>query len=205
MALDTLTDLLPELSVSGNDQGNVIDLRTGEAIDLDDKAAVKAACGAVLDAYALAATKAEALRLEIDERRRAIMAPAIAAAEAALASDGDLRALQIAQAEATATRDTILDGLNSALRGRTGDAAISLDTGAALVTWGKARETWTLAHPASWYGTPAANRSLRHVLAGFCSTIDDEDRAIAAVIDWLDPTAKLGDLPPVRVTLRGEK
>lgn len=203
MALDTLTDLLPELLTTDN--GAIVDLRTGEAIDLDDKAAVKAACGAVLDAYALASTKAEALRLEIDERRRAIMAPAIAAAEAALASDGDLRALQIAQAEATATRDSILDGLNGALRGRTGDAAISLDTGAALVTWGKAREVWTLAHPASWYGTPAANRSLRHALAGFCSTADDEDRAIAAVIDWLDPTAKLGDLPPVRVTLRGEK
>lgn len=199
MALDTLTDLLPDLSV--RDDGEIIDHKTGAYIDLDDKAAVKAACGAVLDAYALAATKAEALRLEIDERRRAIMAPAIAAAEAALASDGDLRALQIAQAEATATRDTILDGLNGALRGRTGDAAISLDTGTALVTWGKARETWTLAHPASWYATGAARRAL----VGMFRACDSDEERVNSVLEWLDPGAKLGDLPPVRVTLRGEK
>lgn len=207
MTPDILDDLLPDLSV--RDGGDIVDRKTGAYLDLDDKAAVKAACGAVLDAYAHAVHKAEALRFDIEAKRAPLVAAALQAVEAELADDLDYQAALAERTRVQAEGETILEGLNGALAGRTGDQAISLDTGSALVTWGKARETWSLAHPASWYVTDAASRSLTRVVAGIKGPFaDDQQRfriTVNAVIDWLDPTAKLSDLPPVRVTLRGDR
>lgn len=192
--------MLPVLNVEPD--GRVVDLTTGEALDIDDKAAIKRVCGAVLEAYARATNRAEALRLAIEAKREPLIKAAMDAVEAELANDWDYQAQRVDLANATAERDFILDGLNGALTDRTGDEAISLDTGSALVTWGKARETWTLAHPPSWYATPESRRSLAKLIARSLPH-DAEFLADRIIEDWLEPTAKRGDLPPVRVTLRG--
>lgn len=200
---DDLDALLPVLDE--RPLGAVLDRTTGEMLDLDDPAAVRRACGAVIDAYALAATKADALRLAIEAKRAPLVKAAMDTVEDELANDWDYQAQRVELAQATAARDAILDGLGGALQGRTGDHAISLDAGSALVTWGKARETWTLSRPASWFGAPAARARFARLMSIFIPDDKLAEAAAASIIDELGPVAKLSDLPPVRVTLRGER
>lgn len=176
--------------------------RTGEMVDPTDTPAVRAMCGAVLDAYAYAHHRAEAARLAAEERRTEVIGREWDRLQRELGSDPEWLALQREKVEAEAEAAAILEGLNGALRDRAGDQAISLDAGSALVTWGKARSTWTLARPASWFATPAARSSLARTVDNAAARGLD---IVSAVLDWLDPTEKLGELPPVRVTLRQPK
>lgn len=200
---DELDALLPALTI--NPDGALMDATTGELVDLDDKSAVRRVCGAVLDAYAHAVHQAEALRLDIEDRRQPLITAALAAVEAELANDWDYQAKLVDHARQTATREAILAGLNGALRDRTGDKAISLDAGAVLLTFPKARETWSLAKPARWYDTSAARKSLIRLLSKILPLDADPDYpdAVAAkVLDWLDPSSKKAELGDVKITLR---
>lgn len=86
------------------------------------------------------------------------------------------------------------------------EEAVSAETtsGSVRVTWGKARETWTLAHPASWYATGEAEDQLRHTVLSVVKGISQETAhsLVFQFFKWLRPTVKVGELPAPTITVR---
>lgn len=177
---------LPELTLTA--AGDVLDVATGAIIPQDDAAAVPTTIKTALDTYARARVKAEALGMRMADMRD----PYIAAMDAGLAADAEYQALQAERAEAL----FVVDSTHAALGAYFQDRAdkVSMDVKTALVTWPKPRETWSLAKPASWYAEKAARAGLARLIG--------EDHA-DTVLAWLAPTAKVGAVPEVRITIRG--
>lgn len=196
---------LPALALT--DRGDVLDTDTGAIIPSDDPAAVPATMTAALNTYARARVKAEALSLRLADMRE----PWIKAMDTGLAADPVYQALQAERAEALLVVDQTHAALSEYFQER--QEKVSLDTGAVLVTWPKPRETWSLAQPPGWYAGDAARAQLRREIGnellrlGLANEGNQIFAAEAAVMErvlaWLNPTAKVGALPEVRITLRG--
>lgn len=187
------TPTLPALDLTAD--GRVIDAATGAIIPTDDPAALPATITDALDNYARAKVAADALAMRIRDRRERLEHELL---EPALDADDEHRfdraALQAAQ-EVIAETEAALDGYFANRADK-----VSFDTGRVLVTWGKPRETWSLANPPSWYATSAGHRSLALLLA----KLGIAPGHATDILDWLRPTCKTSDAPAVKLTVRGE-
>lgn len=183
---------LPALALT--DDGRITNRATGEVLD---ETAAADALAETLRTYARAKVEADALAM----RLRDMEADALA----------DVRAdfyYQSAAAQCADARNTMaaiqasLDGL---FAGRDGRHPVKVDMGDVMVSWGKARETVTLAHPASWYATPAAVKELAALVAREWGGCGDGLGMAQMMIAWLAPTTKTGELPSASVTVRAGK
>ncbi|MCE7937885.1 MAG: hypothetical protein DYG90_04660 [Chloroflexi bacterium CFX6] len=172
--------------------GKLVDTATGAVVRDDDPATIPGGIVTALDTYARARVEADALALRLDDLRQ----PHLAAYDAALAADREYQDTLARLADARRVVDETHAALDTMLPDRTDK--VSLDTGRVLVTWGKPRESWALARPASWYATAAAHRELR----GLLTMYEDGAGLASYILDWLAPTSKTGDAPPVRITVR---
>lgn len=172
--------------------GKLVDTATGAVVRDDDPATIPGGIVTALDTYARARVEADALALRLDDLRQ----PHLAAYDAALAADREYQDTLARLADARRVIDETHAALDTMLPDRSDK--VSLDTGRVLVTWGKPREVWKLARPASWYGTEAAARDLISLLARRGIGRD----AAIAVLDWLAPTVTTGEAPSVRITMR---
>lgn len=178
--------------------GRMVDADTGAIVQTDDPTALPATITDALNGYARARVEADALALRINERRAWLIRDLV---QTALDADQDHQA-DIARHDAA--RQTIAE-TEAALDGFFADRAdkVSLDTGRVLVTWGKPRETWSLANPPSWYAGDKAVPSLARYLVSrnACDLLAAEQIA-EVVLEWLDPAAKAGAAPAVKLTVR---
>lgn len=186
---------LPALALT--DDGRIINPTSGEVLD---ETAAADALAETLRTYARAKVEADALAM----RLRDMEADALA----------DVRAdlyYQSADAQCADARNTMaaiqasLDGL---FAGRDGRQPVKIDMGDVMVTWGKARETVTLAHPASWYATEVACQDLAKLLRRYWDVDLTHQSALALAVfvrDWLNPTTKSGELPGASITVRAGK
>lgn len=101
--------------------------------------------------------------------------------------------------------ETALSGtFDPAVRAAVG-APITVDAGFIRVTWGKPRETWSFAKPASYYGQPEAKYNLMDRLSKQIADRDLLASVAAAVMDWLTPTRKLSAPSDPTITIRADK
>lgn len=186
---------LPALALT--DDGRITNRATGEVLD---ETAAADALAETLRTYARAKVEADALAM----RLRDMEADALA----------DVRAnfyYQSAAAQCADARNTMaaiqasLDGL---FAGRDGRHPVKVDMGDVMVSWGKARETVTLAHPASWYATETACQELALRLRERWDVSLGHHEALALAVfvrAWLAPTTKTSDLPGASITVRAGK
>lgn len=189
MAPDTV---LPALTLV---DGRVMAADTGEVLDVEDPDVATQLFGETLDTFARARVEADALAMQLED----IEAMALSTARA---TD---KYKQIA-ARRQAARDTMAR-IEATLGGMFGerDTKVSIDTGRVLVTWGKPRETWSLAKPASWYGTEVACQDLaRRLRDRWDASLGHHEALLLAVLvrDWLAPTAKVSEPGAPSITVR---
>lgn len=189
---------LPALALDTD--GRIIAPGTGEVLD---EAAAADALAETLRTYARAKVQADACYLTMQDARD----DCIAVAELALAGDVTYQARKAELENARDTMATIQASLDGLFAGRDGRHPVKVDMGDVMVSWGKARETVTLAHPASWYATRDAFYSLaeRFQRHGYADEPEDASALAGEVIAWLSPTTKTGELPGASITVRAGK
>jgi len=189
MAPDTV---LPTLTLVG---GRVMAAETGEVLDVEDPEVATELFGETLETFARARIEADALQMQLED----IEAMALSTARATEKYKQITARHQVAR-DTMARIEATLDGMFGER-----DAKVSIDTGRVLVTWGKPRETWSLAKPASWYATGKARYGLQQLLAGYLNAEGDEPFIVAtanAVLNWLAPTAKVSEPGAPSITVR---
>lgn len=185
--MDHTTDL-PALYTTPN--GQIVEAETGTLLSEQDAGSLLAA---TLETYRRAKIESDAIGLRIAERAGQTL-------EALEADDTEYRQWILQQRQARETQAAIEATLGGLFADRAGK--VSIDTPAAKVTWSVGRETWSLAHPASWYAKPGAHHDLTTVLDLARRESLTPAETAEAVLRWLAPTAKAGDLPAPRITLR---
>ena len=117
----------------------------------------------------------------------------------------EYREAQVRYEIAMAACKSIESGLSEAFAGRAPGTKVSIDTGGVLVTAGKARETWKLAHSASWYAGVGVRDQLARFIAPYVQNVHPPSatQIATAVMAWLDPQPTVGDVPAVKLTVRG--
>lgn len=191
----TTITTLPALTLT--EDGRVVDADTGAIVAIDDPAALPATITDALDNYARAKVEADALAMRIRDRHEALVHDLV---DAYLAHDPDHLA---DQAKLYAARQVIAEteaALGEYFADRTDK--VSLDTGRVLVTWGKPRETWSLAKPPGWYATEAAAREVMSLVRMRVNDEFEARAAVYAVLDWLRPIANVSAAPTVNLTVR---
>lgn len=196
---------MPELALAG---GAIVDAETGELAVVGDGGSPAAMTVAnVCDRYAAAKIEAEALALRTSELRENMIHDMVDA----LLSDDDAYQADLAALAAARGRMARIEAELARFFGdRT--SKVSLDTGRVLVTWGKPRETWSLGHPPAWFATDEAVQTLQRAIgdellrlgvANEGNQIYGVETAVAQrVLEWLDPSRKVGDLPAPSITVR---
>ena len=180
------------------EDGQILNADTGEL--LSEEAAADALAD-TLRTYARAKVQADACYLTMQDARDGC----IAAAELALAGDVTYQARKVELENARDTMAAIQATLNGLFAARDGRHPVKVDRGDVMVSWGKARETVTLAHPASWYAGPDARRELQRILMSMMDATDAAIMLNAIVDDWLAPSTKTGELPAASITVRAGK
>lgn len=187
---------LPALALT--DDGRILAPDTGEVLD---EAAAADALAETLRTYARAKVEADALAMRMQDAEDAAIARL-------WGEDSDYHDCKVRRDMAITHMAAIQASLDGLFAGRDGRQPVKIDMGDVMVTWGKARETVTLAHPASWYATEDARQELVAVLyrlrCGEMASPNNGDLA-DAIIAWLAPTTKTGELPPASVTVRAGK
>lgn len=189
MIADTV---LPTLTLV---EGRVMAAETGELVDVEDPAVATELFGETLDTYARARVEADALGMQIEDMERAWLAK--------LREGVDYQLLAERRQEARNTMARIEATLGGLFGER--DSKVSIDTGRVLVTWSKPRETWSLAKPASWYGTEVACQDLAKKLRNYWELSLSHEQALRLAVlvrDWLAPTAKVGEPGAPNITVR---
>lgn len=165
----------------------IVDMDTGEIVE---EVSAASPLGATMGRYREACYRQAALELRLADRMSVLNN-----------GDPEVQAIRQEMAASLRVKQEVEDLLAAQFTDRSGLTRI--ETPAATVTWGKARETWSLAHPPAWYGTPAA---LHELTAVFSGTAGATYQGLAqAVLAWLAPNRTVGELPPPRITLREEK
>jgi len=189
-----IADTLELAALMTTDDGQVVDPATGEIVAWDQVG--RDLLGETLRTYARAKMRMDVLRLDLDERVTELTGADPTCAR--LVAEMDQAQTVVADIEATLA-SLFLDRRDK----------VSLDiAGVAGVTWPKARQTWTLARPASWY---AGDRA-RHELSNLVNTTWGETGGYAPttigllvhrVLQWLAPTSKTGELPAPTIRVHG--
>lgn len=187
-----IADTVPALTLVS---GRVMAAETGELVDVEDPAVATELFGETLDTYARAEVEATALGMQIEDMERAWLAK--------LREGVDYQLLAERRQDARNTMARIEATLGGLFGER--DSKVSIDTGRVLVTWSKPRETWSLAKPASWYGTEVACQDLaRRLRERWDASLDYHEALGLAVLvrDWLAPTAKVSEPGGPNITVR---
>lgn len=178
---------------------------TGEVVPPEDPEAVPASVRDLAQALARARMRAEVLGLRASDLR----APHLDAYDAALRADAEYREVEEALAQARAEADRLHGMLDECFADRR--ARVSVDAGAARITWPKPRETWAMARPVSWLVTPEASMRARQAILAAATASGVElapgtaDQLWAGILDGvLQPGSTTAPPGPPTVTIRGE-
>lgn len=191
---------LPTLALT--DDGRITNPTTGELLD---ETAAADALAETLRTYARAKVEDDALTMRIVDRRNEMI---IQVVDGVLDTDPTHQAERRKRDEARNTMLAIQASLDGLFAGRDGSHPVRVDMGDVMVSWGKARETVTLAHPASWYATEVACQDLAKRLRNYWDADLSHEMAMSLAVfvrDWLAPTTKTGELPGASITVRAGK